>query len=283
VDGSSIYVAMGILGAVVMPHNIFLHSNVIHSRSWGSSVEEKKRLLTFEKIDTTVAMFMGWVVNSAMIIVAAAVFARHGITVDSIEQASETLRPLAGPLAGFVFALALVFAGVGSKITSSMAEVNVITGFLGKPEDPRTFLYKIAVFITAIPSFVIIFCGMDTFKIPIVAHVRALAQQNSAQVTLMHVIHAHTIDQDRVQRASAARVMDARLAEMRMEGVEARSIVSSGEPEAEILKEIEAGGYDLIAMATHGHTFIGDILFGSVSKSLKHKINIPLLLLKAGG
>ncbi len=171
VDGSSIYVAMGILGAVVMPHNIFLHSNVIHSRSWGSSVEEKKRLLTFEKIDTTVAMFMGWVVNSAMIIVAAAVFARHGITVDSIEQASETLRPIAGPLAGFVFALALVFAGVGSKITSSMAEVNVITGFLGKPEDPRTMLYKISVFITAIPSFVIILCGMDTFKILILSQV----------------------------------------------------------------------------------------------------------------
>jgi manganese transport protein len=171
VDVNSIYVAMGILGAVVMPHNIFLHSNVIHSRSWGSSVEEKKRLLKYEKLDTTAAMFMGWVVNSAMIIVAAAVFARHGITVDSIEQASETLKPLAGPLAGFVFALALVFAGVGSKVTSSMAEVNVITGFLGKPEDPRTLLYKISVFITAIPSFVIILCSMDTFRILIFSQV----------------------------------------------------------------------------------------------------------------
>lgn len=118
---------------------------------------------------------------------------------------------------------------------------------------------------------------------PIVAHVRALAQQNSAQVTLMHVIHAHTIDQDRAQRASAASVMDARLAEMRVQGVDAQSIVRSGEPDAEILKEIETGGYDLVAMATHGHTFIGDILFGSVSESLKHKINIPLLLLKADG
>jgi len=142
VNSSSIYVAMGILGAVVMPHNIFLHSNVIHSRKWGSSEDEKKSQLYYEKIDTTAAMVMGWVVNSAMIIVAAAVFARHGITVDSIEQASETLRPLAGPLAGFLFALALVFAGVGSSVTSSMAEVKVITGFLGKPEHPRTLLYK---------------------------------------------------------------------------------------------------------------------------------------------
>lgn len=171
VDSSSIYVAMGILGAVVMPHNIFLHSNVIHSRKWGSSEEDKKKLLKYEKIDTMAAMIMGWIVNSAMIIVAAAVFARHGITVDSIEQASETLKPLAGPLAGFLFALALVFAGVGSSVTSSMAEVNVITGFLGKPEDPRTFLYKISVFITAIPSFVIIMCGMDTFRILIFSQV----------------------------------------------------------------------------------------------------------------
>ena len=73
----SIYVAMAILGAVVMPHNIFLHSNVIHSRKWGISEEEKMSLLNYEKIDTLAAMTMGWVVNSAMIIVAAAVFAKN--------------------------------------------------------------------------------------------------------------------------------------------------------------------------------------------------------------
>ena len=171
VDKSSIYIAMAILGAVVMPHNIFLHSNVIHSRQWGGSETEKKNLLNYEKIDTTIAMVMGWVVNSAMIIVAAAVFARHGVMVDSIEQASETLKPIAGPLAGLLFAVALVFAGVGSSVTSSMAEANVITGFLGKPEDPRTLLYKISVFITAIPSFVIILSGLDTFKILIFSQV----------------------------------------------------------------------------------------------------------------
>ena len=151
IDRSSIYIAMAILGAVVMPHNIFLHSNVIHSRKWGISAAEKMALLQYEKIDTFAAMFMGWVVNSAMIIVAAAVFAGNDVVVTSIEQASATLKPLAGPLAGFLFAIALVFAGVGSSVTSSMAEVNVITGFLGKPENPRTLLYKISVFITAVP------------------------------------------------------------------------------------------------------------------------------------
>lgn len=160
----SIYVAMAILGAVVMPHNIFLHSNVIHSRKWGASPTEKANMLRFEKIDTTVAMLAGWIVNSAMIIVAAAVFSNN-VEVTSIEQAAATLRPLAGPLAALLFAVALVFAGVGSSITSSMAEVNVITGFLGRPEDPRTALYRISVFITAIPSFLIIALNLDTFRI----------------------------------------------------------------------------------------------------------------------
>jgi manganese transport protein len=171
VNNSSIYIAMGILGAVVMPHNIFLHSNVIHSRKWGISEKEKLSLLRYEKLDTFTAMILGWIVNSAMIIVAAAVFARHHAVVTSIEQASATLAPLAGSLASLLFSVALVFSGVGSSITSSMAEVNVVTGFLGKPEDPRTLLYKVSVFITAIPSFFIIVSGMDTFRILIFSQV----------------------------------------------------------------------------------------------------------------
>jgi len=171
VNRSSIYIAMAILGAVVMPHNIFLHSNVIHSRKWGLTEQEKMDHLRYEKIDTTAAMILGWVINSAMIVVAAAVFARHHVAVTSIEQAAATLKPLAGPLAGLLFAIALVFAGVGSSVTSSMAEVNVITGFLGKPEDPRTWLYRISTFVTAIPSFLIIVSSMDTFRILIFSQV----------------------------------------------------------------------------------------------------------------
>ena len=170
-DRKSIYVAIAILGAVVMPHNVFLHSNVIHSRKWGIADEEKMELLRYEKIDTLFAMTLGWVVNSAMIVVAAAVFHQHGVRVEGIEQASATLRPLAGPLAGLLFAVALVFAGVGSSITSSMAEANVITGFLGKPEDPSSLLYRVAVFLTAIPSFFVILFNVDTYRILIFSQV----------------------------------------------------------------------------------------------------------------
>jgi manganese transport protein len=171
ISKSNIYIAMGMLGAVVMPHNIFLHSNVIHSRNWGTTEAEKTTLIRYEKIDTISAMGLGWAVNSAMIIVAASVFFTHGILVDSLEQASTTLKPLAGNLAGFLFALALVSAGISSSITSSMSEVNVITAFLGKPEDPKTTLYRIATFVTAIPSFLIILLGLDTFKILILSQV----------------------------------------------------------------------------------------------------------------
>lgn len=171
VGKKSIYTALAILGAVVMPHNIFLHSNVIHSREWGISEKEKRELLRYEKIDTLSAMTLGWVVNASMIIVAAAVFYNNHIPVNSIEQASSTLKPLAGPLAGLLFSIALIFSGVGSSMTSSMAEADVITGFLGKPEDPRTALYRTAVFITAIPAFLIILFTQDTFRILIFSQV----------------------------------------------------------------------------------------------------------------
>jgi manganese transport protein len=171
VGRESIYVALAILGALVMPHNIFLHSNVIHSRQWGISEEEKRELLRYEKMDTVLAMALGWVVNSSMIIVAAAVFFHYHIPVNNIEEASATLKPLAGALAGLLFAIALVFSGVGSSITSSMAEADVITGFLGKPADPRTLLYRVAVFVTAIPAMLVILFSLDSFRVLIFSQV----------------------------------------------------------------------------------------------------------------
>jgi nucleotide-binding universal stress UspA family protein len=69
---------------------------------------------------------------------------------------------------------------------------------------------------------------------------------------------------------------------LRSQGIDVRVVIRSGEPDDEILKEIEENDYSLVAMATHGHSFIGDILFGSVSRTLKHRINVPLLLVRAG-
>ncbi len=114
----------------------------------------------------------------------------------------------------------------------------------------------------------------------IIKHVIPLAVQNRAKVCLLHVVHAHTLDQRRALREQAEPNLEKHCKELRAQDIEAYKIIRDGEPDEQIISEIENGDYDLVAMATHGHKFFGDILFGSVSESLKHKINIPLLLLK---
>lgn len=113
----------------------------------------------------------------------------------------------------------------------------------------------------------------------IIEHVSALAIQNNAEVCLLHIVHSHTLDQDRVLRERAEACLEAWRERLKERSVTARALIRSGEPDKEILKEIEGKDYDLVAMATHGHTFIGDILFGSVSQTIKHKISVPLLLI----
>jgi universal stress protein A len=113
----------------------------------------------------------------------------------------------------------------------------------------------------------------------IVEHVSALALQNRAQVHLLHVVHSHTLDQDRALREPAEAFLQSRRQILQDRGIEAHVVIRSGEPDTEILQEIEEKDYDLVAMATHGHSFMGDILFGSVSRTLKHKISKPLLLI----
>lgn len=113
----------------------------------------------------------------------------------------------------------------------------------------------------------------------IIEHVSALAIQNNAQVYLIHVVHSHTLDQDRALRELAEAFLKSRCEALQAKGIETHIVIRSGEPDEEILEEIEAKDYDLVAMATHGHSFLGDILFGSVSRTLKHKISIPLLLI----
>jgi universal stress protein A len=113
----------------------------------------------------------------------------------------------------------------------------------------------------------------------IIEHVSALALQNNAQVYLLHVVHSHTLDQERALHELAEASLKSRCDILQARGIEARIVIRSGEPDTEILKEIEGENYDLVAMATHGHSFWGDILFGSVSRTLKHRISIPLLLI----
>ena len=175
-DSASLLVAIGMLGAVVMPHNVYLHSNVVLNRPQPHDDEGRRRLIRFEFGDTSLAMVLGWLINSAMVIVAAAVFFEHGITIDSLTQASATLEPLAGSLARFLFGIGLLFAGLGSSFTSAMAEVNVLTAYLGRPEDPRTKLYRIGLFVLAIPALAVIAGGADPYYVLIYSQVALTIQ-----------------------------------------------------------------------------------------------------------
>ncbi|HDL86519.1 MAG TPA: hypothetical protein ENH11_09385, partial [Candidatus Acetothermia bacterium] len=193
VNSGNILIIVGILGAIVMPHNIYLHSNVIQSRDWGKNEGERRSLLRMELADTSLAMFAGWLINSAMIIVAAAVFYRHGVIVNSIEQAAATMGPLAGRLAGGLFGIALLFAGISSSITSSLAETNVITGFLGRPEDPRTWLYRIALVVTSIPAMVVILMQTDSYRVLILSQVALSIQLPLTIFPLLFLVNSRKV------------------------------------------------------------------------------------------
>jgi universal stress protein A len=114
----------------------------------------------------------------------------------------------------------------------------------------------------------------------IIEHVSALAHQLGATLHLLHVVHSHTLDQERFFREQSIITLDLYRNKLQAEGIDTRTVIRSGEPEREILREIEENGYDLLAMAIHGHRLPGRILFGSVSRTLRQKITIPLLLVK---
>ncbi len=130
----ALVVVMSVLGAVVMPHNLFLHSEVIQSRQW--NLEDAvviKRQLRYEYLDTLFSMLVGFAINSGMILLAAAAFYSHGLQVDELEQACALLSPLLGGAASTVFALALLFAGLSSSVTAGMAGGSIFAGMFGEP------------------------------------------------------------------------------------------------------------------------------------------------------
>jgi manganese transport protein len=131
-------IIMSVLGAVVMPHNLFLHSEIIQSRQWNRSDETViRRQLRYEFLDTLVSMGIGWGINGAMIILAAATFFQAGAVVTDLRQASVMLQPLAGHAAALVFAVALLFSGLSSSITAGMAGGCICAGMFGREYDIR--------------------------------------------------------------------------------------------------------------------------------------------------
>ncbi|MEK6570470.1 MAG: Nramp family divalent metal transporter [Bacteroidota bacterium] len=127
----SLYVAIGILGATVMPHNLYLHSALVQTRDVDQTEEGKARACRYNLVDTAVALNAAFFVNSAILIVSAAVFYKNGVIVTEIQQAHELLTPLLGTtVAGTFFAIALISAGQSSTLTGTLAGQIVMEGFL---------------------------------------------------------------------------------------------------------------------------------------------------------
>jgi manganese transport protein len=127
-----LYIAIGILGATVMPHNLYLHSSIVQTRAFGSSASEKREALRFAVFDSTLALGFAFFVNAAILILAAAAFHSRGIRhVAEIGDAYQLLTPVLGAgLASTLFALALLASGQNSTLTGTLAGQIVMEGFL---------------------------------------------------------------------------------------------------------------------------------------------------------
>jgi manganese transport protein len=154
----SMLIIMSVLGAVVMPHNLFLHSEVIQSHEYnkGDAVSMEKRL-KYEFYDTLVSMIIGWAINSAMILLAAATFFKSGTPVEELQQAKSLLTPLLGNSAGIIFALALLMAGISSTITSGMAAGSIFAGIFGESYHIKDIHSRVGVLLSLGIALLIIF------------------------------------------------------------------------------------------------------------------------------
>ena len=165
-NNQALLIAVGMLGATVMPHVIYLHSQLVQCRNEGLSLKEKKKHLHMEKVDIVIAMNIAFVVNAAMVIVTASVFYSRGIAVESIEVAHRSLEPLLGGLSSGAFGIALLASGFSSSAVGAMAGESVMDGFVD-------FKMPVTVrrIITMLPGALIILIGVNPMKALVLSQV----------------------------------------------------------------------------------------------------------------
>jgi manganese transport protein len=163
----SVVLAVGILGATVMPHVIFLHSSLMQGRVVVKDPAQQRRLFRFEVVDVVLAMGLAGLINAAMLITAAATFHQVGMQdVGTIEEAHRTLEPLLGSASSAVFAVALLASGLSSSSVGTMAGQVIMQGFLQ---------HKIPVVVrrlaTMVPALLVIFLGFDPTRTLVLSQV----------------------------------------------------------------------------------------------------------------
>lgn len=161
----SLLIIMSVLGAVVMPHNLFLHSEVVQSREYNRKDEASiRKLLKYEFYDTLFSMGVGWAINSAMILLAATTFFAHQTPVEELQQAKSLLDPLLGNQAGIIFALALLMAGISSTVTSGMAAGSIFAGIFGESYHIKDIHSRLGVLLSLGIALVIIMFIENPFQ-----------------------------------------------------------------------------------------------------------------------
>lgn len=161
----SMLIIMSVLGAVVMPHNLFLHSEVVQSHEYNKQSDTAiRKLLKYEFYDTLLSMGIGWAINSSMILLAASTFFVTGTPVEELQQAKSLLDPLLGNQAGIVFALALLMAGISSTVTSGMAAGSIFAGIFGESYHIKDVHSRVGVLLSLGIALLIIFFIGDPFQ-----------------------------------------------------------------------------------------------------------------------
>lgn len=183
----SLYVAIGILGATVMPHNLYLHSALVQTRSFGRSDREKQEACTFNLFDSVIALNAALIVNASILVLAAAVFFKRGVLVTEIEQAHLLLAPLLGAgMASILFAVALLASGQSSTLTGTFAGQIVMEGFLNLRMRPwlRRLVTRSLAIIPAVIT-VTTFGEASTYKLLILSQVVLSMQLPFAVIPLI--------------------------------------------------------------------------------------------------
>jgi manganese transport protein len=163
----SVLLAVGILGATVMPHVIYLHSALTQNRIVPRNDDEARRLFRYTRIDVLIAMTIAGLINVAMLVVAATVFFGSGLTnVESLEGAHRTLEPILGGASSVLFALALTASGLSSSTVGTMSGQVVMQGFIRR----RIPLF-VRRLVTMIPAFVVIAWGLDPSRTLVISQV----------------------------------------------------------------------------------------------------------------
>ncbi len=177
----SMLVIVGIIGATVMPHNLYLHSALIQTRVRpSSSLARKKEVYRLAVMDSVVALNGAFLVNAAILIMSAVVFSGGRLHEYSLETAHQTLTPILGPIAGTAFAIALLFSGLASSSTATMAGQVIMEGFLH--HKMNVWLRRA---ITMVPSLIVIGLGVDPLRILVLSQVSLSFQLPFAMIPLV--------------------------------------------------------------------------------------------------